>query len=55
MNLPLHQQLAFLAGLFCLITLGIFCAEIIRQVRWNREMKRRQLACKFECTGKLSK
>ena len=55
MNAPLHHQLGLIGALFCLITVGIFCAEIIRTVRFNREMKRRQLACKFECTGKLSK
>lgn len=43
MNLPLHQQLGLLGAAFCVITVGIFCAEIIRQVRFNREMKRRRL------------
>ena len=43
MNMALHHQLGLIGALFCLITVGIFCAEIIRQVRWNREMKRRRL------------
>ena len=43
MNAPLHHQLGLIGALFCLITVGIFCAEIIRQVRFNREMKRRRL------------
>ena len=43
MSTPLHHQLGVLGALFCLITVAIFCAEIIRQVRWNREMKRRRL------------
>ena len=40
---PLHIQLGLIGASLCLLTLGIFCAEIIRQVRWNREMKRRRL------------
>lgn len=43
MTLPLHHQLGAIGALFCLIALGVFVAEIIREVRFNREMKRRRL------------
>ena len=55
MNLPLHHQLGLIGALFCLITVGIFCAEIIRQVRWNRAEKRKELARKFDGIGRLVK
>ena len=48
MNLPLHHQLGAIGALFCLIALGVFCAEIIREVRFNREMKRRRLNAIFD-------
>ena len=43
MSAPLHIQLGFIGGAICLVTLGILCLEAIRQVRFNREMKRRRL------------
>ena len=39
----LHHQLGAIGGIFCLIALAIFCGEVIRQVRFNRQEKRRRL------------
>ena len=44
----LHHQLGAIGGIFCLIALAIFCAEAIRQVRFNREQKRKRLAEIFD-------
>ena len=44
----LHHQLGLIGGIFCLIALAIFCAEAIRQVRFNREQKRKRLAEIFD-------
>lgn len=52
---PLHHQLGLLGAVFCAITLAIFCAEAIRQVRFNRQEKRRELARKFDGIGRLAK
>ena len=45
---PLHHQLGLIGGIFCLIALAIFCGEAIRQVRFNREQKRKRLSQIFD-------
>lgn len=39
----LHHQLGAIGALFCAITLALFLSQAIRQVRFNRQEKRRRL------------
>lgn len=44
----LHHQLGLLGAVFCAITLALFLSQAIRQVRFNREQKRKRLSQIFD-------
>lgn len=48
MSLPLHQQLAFLAGLFCLLIVACAIVAAVTEVRRNRKIKRDRLSKVFD-------
>lgn len=48
MNLPLHHQLAFLAGLFCAIVLAVAINAAVREIRHNLRVKRERLNRLFD-------
>ncbi len=43
MSLPLHHQLAFLAGLFCALAVGAAIVAAVCEIRRNRQIKRDRL------------